>query len=75
MKIIEDQINYVEKNSLNKNRLNFINRFKNRSQRLYSFVEEGDEIKINFKKLNEMNVKFIISRFVINKEFLKNYLY
>ena len=71
MKIIEDQINYVEKNSLNKNRLNFINRFKNRSQRLYSFVEEGDEIKINFKKLNEMNVKFIISRFVINKEFLK----
>ena len=47
MKIIEDQINYVEKNSLNKNELNFINRFKNRSQRLYSFVEEGDEIKIN----------------------------
>jgi hypothetical protein len=50
----------IVKNQLNEEEL--IKIF-DRSQYLLSYVNENDEIKINFEKLKAMNVKFLISKF------------
>ena len=52
--IIKDQIKYLEGEKLIKD-----------AQLLYSFYKEGDEIRINFNKLKNMNVKFVISKFTL----------
>jgi len=63
--IIENQINYLESENIDKGSKVQISAFIKNGQVLHSFYKEGDEIRINFNKLKNMNVKFVISKFIL----------